>query len=133
MSKIFKYINLQITSIKTKKFNFLKKNIRRYKIRKFKAKFILVSTFICTVLTLGAKVLVNKPLLICFVVLLCFFSYNNITKFSLNLNPKVLLILIFLFKDSLEGLFLCNYSTCLAVTFISFVLYMNFYALLIKK
>lgn len=88
---------------------------------------------ISTLLTLGLDLICEKPFLILFLIILNYFYYRQILKFSLNLDLKVVLIIIFLFKN-----FLGDFNNCIIFTFasiicISFVLYITFYDNILNK
>lgn len=133
LSRLLKYIYLKKRSTSVKIIKFIKKNIRFYRIKKFKKKIILILSIISVSSTVGLAILIKNPILILFLVLLCLLYYYSILDFKLNLNLRVLIIITFLFKNTLNGIIGANLVTCLSISYIVFMLYLNIYATIIKN
>ena len=125
---ILHYKSFKLTTLK-----YIKKNIKKYRIKKIKIKLISLLTFVSTLLTLGLDLLFEKPFLIVFITILNYFYYTQALKFSLSLDLKIVLIIIFLFKNSLGDFGNCTIFTFASIIYINFVLYITFYENIFNK
>ena len=125
---ILHYKSFKLTALK-----YIKKNIKKYRIKKIKIKLISLLTVVSTLLTLGFDLLSEKPFLILLITILNYFYYTQALKFSLGLDLKIVLIIIFLFKNSLGDFSNCTIFTFASIIYINFVLYITFYENIFNK